>query len=491
MNDATTPILVGVAQVSQRIADFREAREPLALMIEAVGLAAQDAGAPALPATAGSVQVVRGRWPYRNPARVVAEAVGAPNAETVMTQFGGNFVQTAINQACKSIAAGEQDVVVITGAECGYTQAKARKAGTRPDWQPAPGTPDRMLGEDAPMSHPAETSLGLVQPIQVYPLIETAWRASRGESVDDHLKRISELWADFADVARGNPHAWIQDGPGAQEIRTLSASNRPVSFPYPKLMNSNNSVDMGAALILTNVATAKRLGIDRDKWIYPHVGTDAHDTYAVSHRDELHRSPAIRIAGRRAMELAGVTPADIAHVDVYSCFPVAVQVGATETGFGLDRHLTVTGGLTFNGGPLNNYVMHSVARMAEVLRNEPGTLGMVTANGGFLTKHAFGIYSTQPPSRPYRHEDCQAAVDALPMREVTEDYSGPAVIEGYTVMYGADGPDTAWAALRTPDGRRAWGIHRDADVLQAMTREEFVGREVTRAADGTLGFGAG
>ena len=118
------------------------------------------------------------------------------------------------------------------------------------------------------------------------------------------------------------------------------------------------------------------------------------------------------MAGRRALELCSLTPADVDHVDVYSCFPSAVQIGAREIGLDLNRPLTVTGGLTFAGGPLNNYVMHSIARMAELLRENSNAKGLITANGGYLTKHAFGVYSATPPSTPFQHQDVQAEVDA-------------------------------------------------------------------------------
>ncbi len=487
MTDQTTPILVGIAQLSQRLAEYTpDAKEPVDLMIDALRAAAEDAGAPELLTSATSVRVIRGIWPYQNPAAVVAEAVGTPNAETVLTPYGGNFVQTTVNYSCLDIQAGKHDIILITGAECGNSRAKAKKAGMRAEWRDIPGTPDRLIGEEKPMSHPFEQKVGLMAPIQWYPIFETALRAHNHEAIDAHIKRISELWAGFSKVAEGNPHAWLRKPVSAEAIRTLGPANRGISFPYPKLMNSNNSVDMGAALILTNVATAKRLGIDEAKWVYPHVGTDAHDTYFVSNRDNLYSSPAIRIAGPRALELAGMNVADVDHVDVYSCFPVAVQVGANEISLSQSRPLTVTGGLTFNGGPLNNYVMHSIARMAEILRAEPGKRGMITANGGMLTKHAFGIYSTEPPAKPYQHQDVQAEVDALPTREVAEDYVGAGQIEGYVVMYGAKGYDTAWAGVRTDDGRRTWAKTSDADLMTAMTEEEFVGRAVKVQPDNSF-----
>ncbi len=481
-----TPVLVGIAQNEQRPEDPQTAREPLALMLDALQAAAEDAGAPELLSSAGSIRVVRGRWPYKNPARVIAESLGNPNAETALTRFGGNFVQTTVNQAALDIQAGKQEVILITGAECGSTQAKAARAGldlrTDLPWQDAPGEPDLWIGADQPMFHEYERAVGIMQPIQIYPMFENALRAHLGEGVEEHQRNISELWARFSAVAASNPHAWLKDARSAEEIRTPSEFNRPVSFPYPKLMNSNNNVDQGAALILCSERKARALNIPEDKWIYPWAGTDAHDAYMTSNRSSFYESPAIRIGGRRVLELAGLTPADLDHVDVYSCFPVAVQVGAREIGLDLERPLTVTGGLTFAGGPLNNYVMHSIARMAELLRAEPDARGLITANGGYLTKHAFGVYSATPPSTPFRHQDVQDEVDEIPLKEVVEVHEGTATVESYVVMYGGGAPKTAFISALTDEGTRTWATTEDADVMQAMTVEEFCGKSVQLSA---------
>jgi acetyl-CoA C-acetyltransferase len=390
-------------------------------------------------------------------------------------------VQTTVNLSALDIQNGVHDIVIITGAECGNTQAKARRAGYELEWQALPGTPDRTIGEDKDMRHPIEKALRIGQPIQLYPIFENALRHHRGESIAAHLERISELWAGFSRVAAGNPHAWIREAKTALEIRTISASNRPVSFPYPKLMNSNNNVDQGAALIMCSEAKARELGIPREKWIYPWAGTDAHDHYYVSNRDNLYSSPAIRIAGRRVLELAGLGPTDIDMVDVYSCFPVAVQVAAAEIGLDTSKPLTITGGLTFAGGPLNNYVMHSIARGVELTREQPGSKCLITANGGYLTKHAFGVYSSEPPGKPFQHRDVQAEVDATPSREVAMEHTGNAKVEGYTVMYGAQGPEIAHVVCLLDDGRRTWANCSDPAVMDAMTREEFCGRPVRLA----------
>jgi len=268
------PVLVGIAHVEQRIEDPLQAKEPVELMIEAVQAAAADAGSSDLLNTT-SVRVVRGIWPYENPAKAVAEAIGSPSAQTAITPYGGNFVQTALNRSALDIQAGKHDVIVITGAECGNTQAKAARAGVELDWQSLQGEADLSLGEEVDMRHDAEKAIRLGRPIQVYPIFETALRHELGMDVDRHLEHISNLWAGFSAVAADNPNAWIRDAKSAEEIRTPSAINRPVSFPYPKFMNSNNNVDQGAALILCSESKAQALGIDRSKWIYPWAGTDA------------------------------------------------------------------------------------------------------------------------------------------------------------------------------------------------------------------------
>jgi len=480
-----TPVLIGIAQLEQRERDPLKAKEPLELMIEATTLAAEDAGSRELLARADAVRVIRGMWPYKDPARVVAQRVGAVRAQSAITPYGGNFVQTALNQTALEIQAGTVDIAILTGAECGFTQARARKQNLRLAWSEAPGTPDLQIGVDAPMSHEAERRAGVRQPVQMYPVFENALRYARHETIPQHIERVSKLWAGFSAVAARNPHAWIREPKTAEQIRTPGPDNRMVCFPYPKLMNSNNNVDQGAALILTSIETAQRLGIAREKWVFPWAGADAHDTYMVSERDNLHSSPGIRFAGRRALELAGVSVADLAHVDVYSCFPVAVQVAARELGLDESKPLTVTGGLTFGGGPLNNYVMHGVARMAELLRADRGGVGLCTANGGFLTKHSMVVYSSEPPASPFRHEDVQARVDATPRREALLDCAGEATIEGYTVDFAGDAPALGHAAVLTPDGKRAWANNADKEVAAAMTREEFCGKRV-RVKDGAF-----
>jgi acetyl-CoA C-acetyltransferase len=263
-----------------------------------------------------------------------------------------------------------------------------------------------------------------------------------------------------------------------------------VGFPYPKFLNANMQVDQGAALILCSLESAHAAGIDESRLVFPISGADAFDHWFVSERENLHSSPAIRECGRAALGLAGITIDDIKHVDLYSCFPVAVEIGAAELGLSLDRQLTLTGGLTFGGGPGNNYVTHSIAQLVDKLRGDPGTLGLVNANGWYVTKHAVGVYGTEPPKDGFRAERPQAEVDAGPKQTVIEEHDGPITVESFTVLHDREGaPDIGVVACLVEGKGRAWGNTRDADLMHALMTEDLIGRPGTLKPDGTVTIG--
>ena len=491
MIDPRTPVLIGAGQVNRRVDRGEEALEPVDLVVEALHRAAGDAGlSTGQLAGADAVHIVSIlSWRYRDPGLLVAQRLGASPRDTSRSGMGGNSPQTLVNRSCLAIQAGQADLVLIGGAEAWRTRTAARRAGDHLDWtvQGDDVPSARASSADVTMSAPGEQARGIMLPVQVYPLFEQAHRIRLGRRIDDHIEDVAALWARFSGVAAGNPHAWIQERFTADEIRQPTPVNRMIGYPYTKRMNSNNAVEQGAALVLCSAVRAEALGVPRERWVFPHSGSDAHDHYLVSERDDLSSSPAIRLAGRAALDLAGVGPDDVAHLDLYSCFPSAVQIAARELGIGGDRSLTVTGGLSFAGGPWNNYVTHSIATMAGVLREDPGSLGLVTANGGFITKHAFGVYGTEPPARPFRHAEPQAEVDALPRREACDEPDGEAAVESWTVMHDRDGaPETGLLAALLDDGRRAWGSTGDPATVKAMVTEDLAGTRVRLRPDGAF-----
>jgi acetyl-CoA C-acetyltransferase len=395
-----------------------------------------------------------------------------------------------VNRTALDILDGSTDVAILAGGEAFRTYMRARRSGERLPWPKAPDDDrPRRIGTALDMTHEAEAERGIRDAIHAYPMFESALRAAAGRSVEDHDAHLGRLWSALSEVAAGNPYAWIREAKTPEEITTVGPRNRMIGLPYPKYMNSNSDVDMAAAVIMCSVEAARRLGIADDRWVFPHAGAECHEHNFMSHRDRFDRTPAIEIGGRRTLELAGTGIDEIDVIDLYSCFPSAVQLGARSLGVDLDRQWSRTGGLSFAGGPWNNYPMHAIATVIDDLRRRPGERGLVWANGGFATKHAFGVYSTAPPTTTFRHAEPQDEIDALPRRRLVrgEEAAGAVTIEAYTVMHDRDGsPETGLAALRLADGRRAWGATRRADDVEAMTEGEWVGAAATLDADGVF-----
>src|SRR5262249_43396865 len=151
-------------------------------------------------------------------------------------------------------------------------------------------------------------------PTNVYPLFENALRAHRGWSIARHRAHLAELCARMAAVAHDNPYAWFRHGKSAAEIGAVGPSNRMIAFPYPKLMNAIISVDQAAALLMTDVAGARALGIPERKWVYVRGCGDAADHWYVSDRVNFWSSPAIRMAGQHALAQARL---DVAQLDFF------------------------------------------------------------------------------------------------------------------------------------------------------------------------------
>lgn len=477
--DPRSPVLVGAGQVIQRVDDPAEAREPLALMIEAAERAADDAGAPTLLGSLDTIRVPRGVWEYANPAALLRERFGVPGAETGLAAVSGTMVQRMITDAALQIADGKRDVVLVVGGEAERSKRRAARSGVALHWTEQSGPdPDNDFGGSSRDLSRREFDAGLRVPAAIFSLYENAMRAARGESLDAHRVRISELWSRFARVAADNPYAWTRTPPTAEEIRSASPENPMIAWPYTKRMCANMVVDQGAAVIVCSAEAARRHGVPRDRWIFPHAVTEAARAPLLSHRIDYTSHDGMRLAAQRILELVGTTPDDLDPIDLYSCFPAAVQLAAGLLGLPDDRPLTVTGGLGFAGGPFNSYVLHSTATMMERLRGDPEALGLVSGVGGSFTKNVFAVLAAHPPDGGFQRAVLDAELAALPTRALADAHDGPATLESYTLSYMGGRAVSTTIACRLDDERRAWAASEDPDFLEDLIAQEPCGRRV-------------
>ncbi len=488
--DPRTPCVIGVAQRTVRPGEG-PASEPLVLWDEVTRAAAEDARPGAgsrVLAAADSVQVVYCMsWPYDAPVDRLADSLGIAPRHRLYSGIGGTTPQVLVQDATSAILAGELDLAVITGAEALETKRQAKKAGERLAWshraeQPAP------FPFEAPF-HPAEVAHEVFQAWLTFPVFDVARRARLGIAPRDYERMVGALLAPFSEVAARNPHAWFPAAVSAAELSTPTPDNRIVGYPYTKRAVSIMDVDMAATVIVASHERADELGVPPERRAYLHGWCYATDpVYVAEHRD-LSASPAMAAASAEALRCAGVGIDDVAHLDLYSCFASSVHLALDALGLRGDdpRGLTVTGGLPFSGGAGSNYMLHSIATMVDVLRADPGSLGLVSGVGMHMTKHVFGLYSTAPPASgsvaPPDAAGVQAVIDAAPPVAIVDRHTGPAEVASYTVAHGRSGePEWGLVIADVPGGGRAYGRVEEPGLLAALEAEEWVGRPVTLEA---------
>jgi acetyl-CoA C-acetyltransferase len=318
----------------------------------------------------------------------------------------------------------------------------------------------------------------------MYPLFENALRARRGESLEEHRVRLGELMAPFTRVAAANPHAWFPVARSAEELVRVGPENRLVAFPYPKYLNAVIETDQAAAVLVASAGAARRLGLPAARDVGWWGGGGAVEIpWFATERPDFSACPALGSAARAALAEARVEVDALAHLDLYSCFPVAVELACEALGLAEDdpRGLTLTGGLPYAGGPGNDYCLHAVAAAVECVRERGGS-ALVTGNGWYLTKHSASVLG--PGARPVAAARAEAPAPAAAPGSTgappfAEEAAGAARVETYTVEYDRAGaPARGIVVGRQDDGRRFLAeLPPDPLLLEAFAAVEGVGRE--------------
>ena len=403
--------------------------------------------------------------------------------ETVLSTVGV-LQQTLLGAACRAIADGEIDAALVVGGDAGYRILRSRITGQEVPSPDPGGTPDLLLAPKEELRHEAEIRAGLRMPVGLYAMMESAFRARRGLGVEAHRDQIAALYSRFSAIAADNPSAWTRRQFPPEAICSASERNPMQAFPYTKRHCSSWNVDQAGALLFCSVRTAAAMRVPRDRWVYPWASTESNHMVPVCARAELDRCPGARIAGEAALRPFGLTVDQLDLLEFYSCFPIAVAAYAAELGVDPRRDLTVTGGMSFAGGPYNNYVLQSTARMAQMLRAGPGRTGLVSSVSGTLTKQGFGLWSSEAPPDGFRFADVTEDVArAAPARDVTLDAHGPGRIAGFTVLHDRVKPPFGVAIVNLAAGSRAVATTDDAGLMAEMEQAELCGAPVTVAGE--------
>jgi acetyl-CoA C-acetyltransferase len=487
MNHDLQPIIIGVGQAVWRERDVE--RSPVDALQAVAAKALSDTGSERvmqaidgivhIPFLMNQVPGLAEAMPI-NPGAALADRLGI-DAIQYTSDVGGNLPQQLLNEFSGRLTHGDGEVVLLCGVELLASFLGAVRSGQPfPDWSTGLDSTAIQVGETPLMTAATEQAHGLYEPINAYPLFESAQAHAKGLSNAEHQTLLGDLLSSMSRCAEQNPYAWKNRQLSSQEVLSTAGGNRMISYPYTKVMNAIIAVDQAAAVVLTTVGKARELGVDPQRWIYLRGAASAHDSWFLSQRANLQESPALKAACKAALTQSGLSVEALTHFDLYSCFPSAVQAGCDALDLELDdsRGVTVTGGLSLFGGPGNNYSLHAIASMVDRLRETDRGAGLVWANGGYLTKHSVGVYAREPSEHPWEpksDESLQASIDALTTPVLAEEGEGSFVIEAHTVCYSAEQPERAIALGRLADGRRCVALSKDSELMQRLIEKNHVG----------------
>ncbi len=493
--DRRTPVIIGVAQRTVHRGE-QPGPEPLTAWEGVCRAAIADArlGEPALAALDGIVLTDCMSWRYDDPVARLAEAIGATPAFGHVGPPSGTSGQTLVDQAAGEVREGRAELMLVCGGEALATLRSYRQAGESPPWSHAHPEGSAHAFDLDEQQHPGEVAVGLTEGIGAvygFAMRDIARRAHLGVAPEQYRQQLGETMAGLTRVAATNANAWFREQCGTDFLATPRPDNRYVSYPYTKRMVAIIDVDISAAVLIASEGWADAHGVPRDRRVYPWTSCYAEDPVYIGVRPDLWKSPGMEAASAAALDAAGLTMAQITDIDLYSCFPAAVNFARDALGISAHggEQVTVTGGLPYAGGPASSYMLTAIARMTQRLRGNPGAKGLIGGVGMMMSNHIYAIYGAIPPGTAVRQPDkaaVQARLNAIPQLPIDDDYFGPATIATYTIMYDRNGSRSHGAAIcDLPTGARSYVRILDPSLLEEAERSELVGRAVE------IGAGAG
>lgn len=489
------PVIVGIGEITDRPDDPACALEPLALMAEALKRAGLDAKADWINRIDSLDIVHQVSWRYERTAQRLCERLGIQPARAVYGVTGGESPIRYLHEAALRLHRGESQVAAVVGAEAQYAVNKAKALAIDLPWTPIAKDVENPIVVKGRLN-PIAIAHGAIRPIHVYPFYENAAHVAWNQTPREALGESSELWSRFASIAAENPFSWTKARFSPSEIATVTPDNRLICFPYTKHVVANPAVNQGAAIILTTREHALALGVAEAKLVYVWGGVSANEPRDYLQRDQYSRSDAQDVVLNAAVDLCSKNAATFDALELYSCFPCVPKMTRRLLDLTDDVIPTVTGGLSFFGAPLNNYMSHATCAMVRRIR-ERASVGLLYGQGEFVTKHHAVVIAREPSRNELRGDyNLQHEVDRRRgiVPNLLTDYSGHATIETHTVIYDRGVPSHGVIVARTPEGSRLMARVKgsDASGIATLTDPERspigLDGKVSRSENGLLSW---
>lgn len=470
------PVLIGVNRLCDRGAD-RNA-DPIRYLEHVVREALHDAGIPDQASSIDGLYVTQVlSRSYNDEVTELRDRLGCSSARLLYTPTGACAPQSLLAHACDRIASGDSALAVICSAEAFRKQPAIDWA--EKTFHPYSESRIELHGEVTPHASRCEVAYGVHEPMVAYSLFANAFARMMGWTTAEYVRRAATLCSAMSRKAQANPYAWSNSSYTPQEIETPCQRNRQITIPFTKFMMSRIDVNQAAAIVVIREDLADRLGVPEDRRVFLTGASERTDTSRLTHRRSLHESPIAGRSIRDAIAAAGLTPGDVTHWDLYSCFPAAPQITMHGAELSLDCP-TMIGGLPYYGGPGNHYSLHAACEAIELLRQRVVANVVVQGLCWNLHRSAVNVYSHQRPERMPTYHDDGKHTAVPPQRPFEERAHGDYTVESFTTLFTRDGQPYRTVFTATDSrGVRVLAMSCDPGVMQETTITSLIGRCAT------------
>ena len=468
------PVVIGVSCLQQK-ESFDKLDESLVLMEKAALAAISDSTNTEIKNFIDEIQIPKGYWRYRDPGKWIAtKNAFKKDIKTYITKIGV-LQQNLINAACIRIIDGEINASLILGGESRYKKLIAKIENKKFIETELNENPDFYIkANDDLQLDIEENELGNMA-VGYYSIMESSMRSK--SKFDDHHNKIAKVYSNFSKIASKNPLAWSDKEYSIKDILYKNNKNPPQAFPYNKFHCTSWNVNQAAAIIICSEKIANLLNIPKDKRVYPIASSENNHMISTLQRPSLSDSAGMNLAAQFILEICKKNNLTPSLYDLYSCFPIAVQMFAKSLKLENLENTSITGGMSFAGGPLNSYVLNATAQIIKMIRKNKNT-GIVTGVSGMMTKQSYALWSKNPLDEfTYKDVTEDAKKIDYPI-EISNSNAGIGKIIGYTVLYLKQIPNKGVIYIEDNHKKRKIITTSDKLIMESMENEEWVGKKV-------------
>jgi len=451
------------------------------LMCEATQKAAEDAGNDAILSAVDQIIVPQGTWSISNPGGLIAQHLDI-SARSITYNIG--ILQSSlIKRAIEDVSASKSRCTLIVGGEAKNFERNASEflnaIPTLSDSR-TQDSPEFIQPSELPISR-YEIEMGLIRAPDQYALIENSYANEHKFTRENHQELINKEWQEMARIADSIPSSWVRD---ANDHLKENGWGRTIATPYRLHHVTQWNVNQASAVLITTEDIAKNYSNGSDKLIFPDVLIESNAVTPVTERSQLHECNGLDQIKTEYVRLTGTKLSESQFHELYSCFPIAVRLQREAFKLG-KRPVTITGGMTFAGGPYNNFMLQGLSQLTKQVR-ESETTGVVTSVSGMLTKQGLiSLSSRQPPSGIYLSDVSDKTRSGTDKMQIEPEMCGNAKVVSSTVSYSAGAPKV-YVLAENPDIQRRLLVSDSDTVIEEFLKSHKIGDTIHISQEGSI-----